>query len=27
LKSRVHRARAKLRQLLATERSESLDRV
>jgi RNA polymerase sigma factor (sigma-70 family) len=27
LKSRVHRARAKLRQLLATERMESLDRV
>jgi RNA polymerase sigma factor (sigma-70 family) len=27
LKSRVHRARAKLRQLLATERIESLDRV
>jgi RNA polymerase sigma factor (sigma-70 family) len=27
LKSRLHRARAKLRQLLATERFESLDRV
>ena len=27
LKSRLHRARAKLRELLATERNESLDRV
>jgi RNA polymerase sigma factor (sigma-70 family) len=27
LKSRLHRARARLRELLATERSESLDRV
>jgi RNA polymerase sigma-70 factor (ECF subfamily) len=27
LKSRLHRARAKLRELLATERFESLDRV